>query len=128
VARRTSIERSRTFTEKRPSCGRRFSAMSRPLISFRRVTSALATPRPSMVCSCSTPSMRWRTRSRPSPGSMCTSDARMFTASWKMFWMRRMTGASDDDSSIDSCMRSMSPERNSSRTSNAILAICSVRR
>ena len=41
VDRRTSIDLSFTFTEKRPSCGRRFSAMSRPLISFRRVTSAL---------------------------------------------------------------------------------------
>jgi len=39
-----------------------------------------------------------------------------------------MTGASDDDSSMDSCIRSMSPERSSSRTSSAMLAICSVRR
>ena len=40
VDMRTSIFWSRTMMFKRPSCGRRFSEMSRPAISFRRSTSA----------------------------------------------------------------------------------------
>jgi len=42
--------------------------MSSPHISFRRVTSALATRRPSMICCCRTPSTRNRIRSTFSPG------------------------------------------------------------
>jgi hypothetical protein len=37
---RTSMLCARVFTLKRPSCGRRFSEMSRPDMSFRRETSA----------------------------------------------------------------------------------------
>ncbi|MNY28464.1 hypothetical protein D3C86_1624390 [compost metagenome] len=79
---------------KRPSCGRRFSEMSRPAMIFRRMTSA-ETMRVSLIsCSLSTPSMRWRRRRTFSSGSMWMSEAFICTASSNSICNRRTTGAS----------------------------------
>ena len=62
---RTSTLWSRMRTLQRPSCGRRFSEMSRLAMSLIRVASAPAMRRSAIVCTRSTPS--WRKRMRSSP-------------------------------------------------------------
>ena len=64
----------------RPSCGRRFSAMSSLDMTLMRETTSGATAR--LVCSTSrsTPSTRKRTTSRFSNGSMWMSEAFSLTA------------------------------------------------
>ncbi len=52
VEMRTSMAAFFTLTLKRPSCGRRFSEMSRPDISFRRSTRAEAIFMSASVCTC----------------------------------------------------------------------------
>jgi len=59
---RTSTVPSLSRTAKRPSCGRRFSEMSRPDISFKRNATAPEILASASVCTCSTPSMRNRMR------------------------------------------------------------------
>jgi hypothetical protein len=86
VDSRTSRVRSFRRSEKRPSCGRRFSEMSSPAISFRRGSAS--------VCTCSTPSMRKRMRRCRSCGSMWMSDARERSACSNIELSNRTTGAS----------------------------------
>ena len=93
VDNRTSSVRSRSRNEKRPSCGRRFSEMSSPAISFRRCANAAAMRLSAVVWVCSTPSTRLRMSRPPSCGSRCTSDAPTCTASSNTLCSRRTTGA-----------------------------------
>jgi hypothetical protein len=129
VDRRMSMRAFLTLIWKRPSCGRRFSEMSRPDISFRRVTSAEAMRVSSMICSCRKPSMRWRTRSRFSSGSMWMSDACTCVASSNMDCSSRTTGASSavTVASVSAAM-SYWPCAISSPSSSASVTISSVRR
>jgi len=57
---RTSIWVLLTLTLKRPSCGKRFSEMSRPDMSFSRRTSAEAIFGSASACTCNIPSIRKR--------------------------------------------------------------------
>ncbi|CSC40449.1 Uncharacterised protein [Vibrio cholerae] len=60
---------------KRPSCGRRFSEISRFAINFKRSTKAEAIFTSWSKVSCNTPSIRWRKRSTLASGSICISEA-----------------------------------------------------
>ena len=103
----------------RPSCGRRFSAMSSFDITLMRDTTSGATAR--LVCSTSrsTPSTRKRTTSRFSNGSTWMSEAFSRTAWPSTALISRMIGASSSLSSRSacsgrscaSCARSVSPSR-----------------
>jgi hypothetical protein len=64
----------------RPSCGRRFSAMSSFAMTLMRDTTGFAIARCGASTSRSTPSTRKRTTSRFSNGSMWMSDAFSLTA------------------------------------------------
>ena len=63
---RTSTCLSPSFSAIRPSCGSRFSAMSRLAMIFKRDTSAACSARGGSMTSCNTPSTRKRTTERPS--------------------------------------------------------------
>ena len=93
VLRRTSIVWSFRRTVKRPSCGRRFSEMSNPAISFKRWASAPPMRLSAWVWVCKTPSTRTRICRLFSCGSMCTSDAPTCTASSNRDCSKRTTGA-----------------------------------
>ena len=80
---RRSMSRPATRSRIRPSCGTRFSAMSRWLRILSRLTIAAWYFRTDggMFASTSTPSTRYRTRSTSSNGSTWTSVARLSSAS-----------------------------------------------
>ncbi len=80
-------------TQCRPSCGSRFSAMSRLAMIFSRETSAACSARGGSSTSRSTPSMRKRTTERASYGSKCRSDARSRSACSSSALIIRITGA-----------------------------------
>ena len=107
VDMRTSIFWSRAMTAIRPSCGMRFSAMSRPAISFSRSASAGAIFGSPCVCGISSPSMRKRICRRPSCGSTCTSEAFTCTASSNTDWSSLTTGASSAPAPRPSVPKSM---------------------
>ena len=88
-------------------------------MSFRRVTSAWPTRLPSITCSWSRPSTRYRIRRQRSSGSMWMSDAFTSTASWNIDWISLMTGASGEPSSAASAWRSTSVSLSSSSSSSA---------
>ena len=94
VEMRMSIDWFFSFTLKRPSCGRRFSEISKPDINFRRKASAVAILGSASVCICNTPSMRKRICKRASCGSMWTSEARICAASSNTDCSNLTTGAS----------------------------------
>ena len=77
VARRRSTLRWLSRTVIRPFCGTRRSVMSTLAMIFSREMSADWTPWGTLSISCSTPSMRNRTRMSPSLGSRCRSEARL---------------------------------------------------
>ena len=108
VATRTSSMRpaAAAFSEMRPSCGFRRSAMSSFASTFRRVVTP-AVIRFGMRCiSWSTPSTRKRTTSESSCGSKWMSEAPS-SAAWKMTELtRRTSGASETPSSAS---RSVGP-------------------
>ena len=100
VTMRMSIACPSTVSDTRPSCGTRFSAMSRSAMIFTREITPATMRRGIWVVSRSTPSTRKRTRmSRPS-GSKWMSEAPSSTA-WAMIELTSlMTGASSADSRI----------------------------
>ena len=75
VVMRRSTFRSSTFSETRPSCGTRFSAMSMSLMILMRETTPATIRFGTRAASIRTPSTRKRTRISPSCGSKCTSEA-----------------------------------------------------
>ena len=87
----------------RPSCGRRFSAMSSLDMTLMRETTSGATARRLCSTSRSTPSTRKRTTRRFSKGSTWMSEAFSFTAWVSTALMRRMMGASSSLSSRSAC-------------------------
>jgi hypothetical protein len=94
----------------RPSCGRRFSAMSSFDMTLMRDTTSAATARRDCSTSRSTPSTRNRTTSRFSNGSMWMSDALSLTACVRIALISLMIGAwsslsSRSDGSGRSCAR-----------------------
>ena len=128
VDMRTSTALSRTSTLKRPSCGRRFSEISSPAMSFKRNASAGATRKSASVCGCSSPSMRRRMRSTSSCGSMWISDAPTWVASSNNVCSRRTTGASSAPSDALSAPKSTALSPRSCWSSFARPLISSVRR
>ena len=109
VDTRTSTCLSPSFSAMRPSCGRRFSAMSRLAMILRRDTSAACSARGGSMTSRSTPSTRKRTTERASYGSKCRSDARSRSACSSSALIMRITGACAPLSSRSSaCGRSCS--------------------
>ena len=98
VTTRRSIEWPSTVSDTRPSCGTRFSEMSRLAMIFTREIVPGTIRRGMCVLSRSTPSTRKRTRmSRPS-GSKWMSDAPSSTP-WAMIeFTSLITGASSADS------------------------------
>ena len=109
-----------TVSDMRPSCGTRFSAMSRSAMIFTRETTPATIRRGIVVVSRSTPSTRKRTRiSRPS-GSKWMSEARSSTA-WAMIELTSlMTGASSADSRISvTSASSASPSSTASATASS---------
>ena len=87
VATRRSIFLPFAFTESRPSCGIRRSAMLMSAMIFSREMTPDWIVLGERMTSCSTPSMRNRTRRSRSAGSMWMSDAR----SWIAWVMSRLT-------------------------------------
>ena len=87
VATRRSILRPPWLTDMRPSCGLRRSAMSMSLMILRREMTPFWMLLGARCISCSTPSMRYRTRRSCSAGSMWMSEAR----SWIAWLMSRLT-------------------------------------
>ena len=110
VATRTSSERptAAAFSEMRPSCGFRRSAMSSFASTLRRVTTP-AVIRFGISCiSCSTPSIRNRTTSESACGAKWTSEAPS-SAAWKSTELtRRTSGASEIPSSASRSVESSS--------------------
>ena len=80
VAARRSMRLPSTSVLIWPSCGRRRSAMFMPAITLKRETSAAWMSFGRRIASCSTPSMRSRTRSESASGSRWMSEARSRTA------------------------------------------------
>ena len=80
VATRRSTLRWLSRTVIRPFWGTRRSVMSMFDMIFSREISADCTPWGTVSTSCSTPSIRNRTRMSPSPGSRCRSEARLWIA------------------------------------------------
>ena len=115
VATRTSSIRpaAAAFSEMRPSCGFRRSAMSSFASTFRRVVTP-GISRFGMRCiSCSTPSMRNRTTSASSCGSKWMSEAPS-SAAWKRIELtRRTSGTSETPSSASRSVTSSSSARGS---------------
>ena len=98
VARRRSTCLPAAVTVSRPSWGSRRSEMSTSAMIFRRLVTPELTDRGARMISCSTPSMRNRTRRSRSPGSRWMSDARSCTA-WVMSRLTKRTmGASSTTS------------------------------
>jgi hypothetical protein len=86
----------------RPSCGRRFSAMSScAMILMREISEAWIALR-GRTTSRSAPSIRKRTTEVCSNGSMWMSDAPSRSACVSSALIMRITGASSDDSSRSS--------------------------
>ena len=95
VATRTSSARPSTSMLNWPSCGRRRSTMFMSAMILMRLTSGGGhRRRAASSTSWSAPSMRKRTRSRSSCGSMCTSDARSRSACVRIRLTTCTTGAS----------------------------------
>ena len=114
VATRMSSMRpaAAAFSEIRPSCGLRRSAMSSFASTFRRVVTPGVIRFGIRCTSCSTPSTRKRTTSASSCGSKWTSEAPS-SAAWKMTELTsRTSGASETPSSTSrsSSSSSSSPE------------------
>ena len=84
VLMRRSSFRPLTVQRMRPSWGMRRSEMSRFAMIFRREVMAAAMRAGGCIISKSTPSMRKRTLSVRSPGSMWMSLAPSLTAVWMM--------------------------------------------
>ena len=103
VETRTSTARPAIFRLMRPSCGRRFSAISRRDITLTRETTRGATARRDCSTSRSTPSTRKRITKRFSNGSMWMSEAFSLTAWVSTALMSRMMGASSSLSSRSAC-------------------------
>ena len=80
VAVRRSTVRSRISAVIRPFCGIRRSVMSTPDMIFDAGRQRRLTPRGTESSSCSTPSIRYRTRMSSSVGSRCRSEARFWIA------------------------------------------------
>ena len=80
VASRRSTLCMSSRTVMRPFCGTRFSVMSTLAMIFSRETSGDWTALGTRSISCSTPSMRNRTRRSVSVGSRCRSEARFWIA------------------------------------------------
>ncbi len=80
VETRTSTTLPAIFLVMRPSCGRRFSAMFSPASIFTRATMLERFPLWASLRCTSRPSMRKRTTTLSSVGSMWMSEARSFTA------------------------------------------------
>ena len=80
VAVRRSTERCPNCAVIRPFCGTRRSVMSMLDMIFNRETSADWTALGTVSTSCSTPSIRYRTRMSCSVGSRCRSEARFWMA------------------------------------------------
>ena len=91
---RTSTVLPRSLMLKRPSCGRRFSEISRPDISFRRSTSAVAILRVGLGLHVQHAVDAEADRSDFSCGSMWMSEARVFCASSNTVCNSLTTGAS----------------------------------
>ena len=81
-----------------PSCGRRRSPMSMPARIFSRVITGSTIAGAIASTSCSTPSMRNRTRARLPWGSMCMSEAPCFSARPISVFSRLTVGASEASS------------------------------
>ena len=95
VETRRSMDFFPIFTWMRPSCGSRFSAMlMEPVMILIRLMMALCNFLGGLVISCSTPSMRNRTRNRFSSGSRWISLARILWASSRSIETILMIGAS----------------------------------
>ena len=110
------------FSEIRPSCGLRRSAMSSFASTFRRVVTPGASRLGIRCISWSTPSIRKRTSSESSCGSKWTSEAPS-SAAWKMTELTsRTSGASETPSSAS---RSVTA---SSSTSSATAASARLQR
>ena len=107
------------FSEMRPSCGLRRSAMSSLASTFRRVVTPGASRFGMRWSSCRTPSTRERTTSASSCGSKWMSLAPS-SAAWRMIELtRRTSGASETPSSASRSSpssSSSSPRSNSSST------------
>ena len=122
VATRMSSMRpaAAVFSEMRPSCGFRRSAMSSFASTFRRVVTPAIIRFGIRCTSCSTPSMRSRTASVSSCGSKWMSLAPS-SAAWKMIELtRRTSGASEMPSSTS---RSDSSSFSSSRSASSASTI-----
>lgn len=93
LATRTSTSLPSITVENWPSCGRRFSTMFMPLMIFKRLVSAACTPIGRENVSTRWPSMRNRTRTFSSIGSMWMSLARSRIAWLTTRFTSWMTGA-----------------------------------
>ena len=80
VATRRSIFLPLALTDSRPSCGMRRSAMLMSAMIFRRLITPDWIVFGERMISCSTPSMRYRTRRSRSVGSRWMSEARSWIA------------------------------------------------
>ena len=111
VTTRVSMACFSTVSDTRPSCGTRFSAMSRSAMIFTREITPAIMRRGIWVVSRRMPSTRKRTRiSRPS-GSKWMSEAPSSTA-WPMIeFTSLMTGASSADSRMSLTSASSSSPR-----------------
>ncbi len=102
VETRTSMARPPTRSVMRPSCGRRFSAMSIAAMILMRDTSAACSARLGRTTSRSVPSTRKRTSDDCSKGSMWISEAPSRAACVSRALIMRMIGASSSVSSRSS--------------------------
>ena len=110
------------FSEMRPSCGLRRSAMSSFASTFRRVVTPVASRFGIRCTSWSTPSTRSRTTSESSCGSKWTSEAPS-SAAWKMTELTsRTSGASETPSSASRSSRSSSSSNSPASSSSAARA------
>ena len=103
VETRTSRWRPSMFISSWPSCGRRRSTMFMSAMILMRLTSAGPMSAGSESTSCSAPSMRKRTRTSSSVGSMWTSDARSRSACVRILFTTWMTGASSTIAAAAAC-------------------------
>ena len=128
VTTRRSIAWPSTVSDTRPSCGTRFSAMSRLAMIFTREIVPGTIRRGMCVLSRSTPSTRKRTRmSRPS-GSKWMSEAPSSTP-WAMIeFTSLITGASSADSRISvTSASSSSPSLTAAATASSSLLMRPIR-
>ncbi|OQA09191.1 MAG: hypothetical protein BWY66_00669 [bacterium ADurb.Bin374] len=96
---RRSTLRSARWSLMRPSCGQRVSAMSRFAMTLMRLTTPAWAAFVGFICSFITPSLRNRTRSSSSNGSMWMSDAPVWTACVMIRFTSLMIGAAFSPSS-----------------------------